>query len=186
MSEVSYKKSDIKYNIFVNKIVDVIVDLKPRQLNNSIYNNLIQETRKFNGICYKNYGFIQEVQNIKNVDQGHFVNELDDGNVRFNLSLQCKVCDPCIDDLYYARIDIISPQLQIIKLDCGPMQIIVKTEDVHVKNKNKLQVGIYCVVRVINLRYNNLEKYIIVSGEILDIIEDENEIKEMFEKMYEN
>ena len=31
-----------------------------------------------------------------------------------------------------------------------------------------------------------MEKYIIVSGEILDVIEDKNEIKEMFEKMYEN
>ncbi len=184
MSEVSYKKSDIKHNIFVNKVVDVIVDLKPRQLNNAIYNNLIQETRKFNGICYKNYGYIQEVQNIRNFNQGNFINELDDGNVRYNLTLQCKVCDPCVDDLYYARVDIIAPQF--IKLVCGPMQIIVKTEDIHVKNKNKIQVGVYCVIRVINLRYNNMEKYMIVSGEILDIVEDENNIKEMFEKMYEN
>lgn len=184
MSEVSYNKSAIKHNIFVNKIVDVIVDLKPRQLNNAIYNNLIKETRKFNGICYKNYGFIQEVQNIRNYNQGMFINELDEGNVRYNLTLQCKVCDPCVDDLYYARVDLKAQYF--IKLICGPMQIIVKTEDIHVKNKNKIQVGVYCVIRIINLRYNNMEKYIIVSGEILDIIEDEKEIKEMFEKTYEN
>ncbi len=180
-----YDESKIKYNIYSIVPIEVIIDLPPNKLNNHIYNNLMNASKKYNNICYKNYGYIQEVQRIIKSDQGVLVNEDVNANVRYNVILQCKVCLPFKGDLYYARIDNTSNP-NYIKLQSGPMEIIVKPENNKIKYPELLKVGKYAVIRVLNLELCHMEQYIIVIGELLDIVTDDSKIREMFEKKYEN
>lgn len=183
-SDVSYDKSKIKYNPYIIIPIDVIIDLKPSKLNNNLYNNLVSKSKKFNGICYKDYGYIQEVQRIIHFDQGILVNEFNDSSIRYQVTLQCKVCYPYKNDIYYARVNVITPGY--IQLIAGPMQIIVKPENNNIKNPEKLTIGTYSVIRVLNAQICHMESYIIVKGELLNIVDNDDEIKEMFEKQYEN
>lgn len=175
-----YDKKDIKYDIYFISQVDVDVDLKPSLLNNHLYNNLNNQVIKYNGICYKNYGFIQEVQRIISFSDGRLINESNDSSIRYKLSLQCKLCYPCIGDLYYASINLILPTY--IKLVNGPMQIIVTPDNNMLQNK-KLQIGQYVVIRVLNVQFCHMEHYIIIKGEILDLVDNDEDIKNMYEKI---
>lgn len=180
-----YDETKIKYNIYSIIPVDVIEDLPPYKLNNYIYNNLNNAVKKYNGICYKNYGYIQEVQKIIKFDQGILMNEDVNANVRYQITLQCKVCLPFINDLYYARIDNIDNP-SFITLISGPMVIYVKPENNKIKYPELLSVGKYVVIKVLNLQLFHMERYIIVIGELLDIVNDDEKIKKMFEKQYDN
>ena len=62
------------------------------------------------------------------------------------------------------------------------MQIIVTPDNNMLQNK-KLQIGQYVVIRVLNVQFCHMEHYIIIKGEILDVVDNDEDIKNMYEKI---
>ena len=161
------------------------INIKPSLLNNNLYNNIKEEVRKLEGRCYKNYGYISDIQKIISHDQGLLINEDNDGNVRFNVTFQCKLYRPLENTLILAKVEQKSDILSI--LSNGPIKIFIKLDELSDTNINfnDLTIGMYVKVLITQLHFYNKEKYITAIGKIQDINVSDDLIGEYFATIYE-
>ena len=168
------------FNPYIITEIKHRVALSPIYLNNSIYDNIFTESRKIENKYYKDQGFIIEVLDIIDCDNGMLVNEDNDSNVFYNVKLKCKVCRPMKNVIIYASIESIGQML--VLLSNGPIKICIPSENIDSTiNKDELYIGKYVKVLLTNLICSHNNDNIIALGTIKDINVNDDEIKNHME-----
>ena len=85
--------------------LSAIVVLHPSQLNNDIYNNLKDNLSiRILGRCYKNYGLINKIFEIKKYYGAQIFNEDIESKVQYNVIFTCEVIKPVESTIIITQI----------------------------------------------------------------------------------
>ena len=181
----------VKVNPFIICDIDVTVDIPCNELNNNLYLNIFNTIKnEIQGKCYNHYGYIQDVQRIKqlniinNDNDGYLINEDNDANVRYYTSVQCKICYPIKNDVLIAHLETFNDKLVI--LTCGPINIfnmIGNISSYTEQYKFDLKIGEYYYVKLNNIKFSHKDLAITAIGDILAQCTDNKQLEELFENI---
>ena len=165
------------------------IKILPYQLNSDIRNNMfLNLKKKVEKKCNKN-GFIDEVYEITQNNEGRMYTENLSGNVIYDVSYHCRMCIPIENTIIIVQIRLISQDL--IMAVNGPIVMFISRDNVdssiwcieedftHNKNKTKLKSNDYVKVRIIAKRINNGDSQIKTIGKLLDYA-NEKEIEKYY------
>lgn len=165
--------------------------LEPYQINSDLKNQLkINLKKKVEKKCNKN-GFVDEVYKILSYGDGIMQPENLSGNVLYNIKYHCKLCLPIENSIIIGQVKVIN--IELVVVINGPILTFIPRDNIdnniwdvldNFKNKNKenqrLKVGDYVLVQLINKRINSGDTQIKTIGKLLDFASEE-QIKDHFE-----
>ncbi len=163
------------------------VSIEPYYMNSDIKNNIKTVLKKkVEKKCNKN-GFIDEVYRILEFSDGFMPAENLNGNAIINITYHCKICIPIENTIIIGNIKVINNEL-VVAIN-GPIMIFIPKEQVdsniwevldkyiNKKTKDKLSVGNYVKIQIIEKRINQNDSQIKVIGKLLDIATDDEVAK---------
>jgi DNA-directed RNA polymerase subunit E'/Rpb7 len=159
------------------------ISLEPYHMNSDIRNNMkITLKKKVEKKCNKN-GFIDEVHKILEFSDGILIPENLNSAAIYNIVYHCRICIPIENTIIIAYIKLISTDL--IVATNGPLFIFIpknyidnNTWDIpegflNKKNNQKLQVGNYVKIQVMDKRINQGDSQIKIMGKLVDFATDD-------------
>jgi len=159
------------------------ISLEPYHMNSDIRNNMKTTLKKkVEKKCNKN-GFIDEVHKILEFSDGILIPENLNSAAIYNIVYHCRICIPIENTIIIAYIKLISTDL-IVAIN-GPLFVFIpknyvdnNTWDIpdgfmNKKNNQKLQVGNYVKIQVIDKRINQGDSQIKIMGKLVDFATDE-------------
>jgi DNA-directed RNA polymerase subunit E'/Rpb7 len=186
-------------NPYFNTYLYSNVSLHPSQMCNGIMSNLKDNLiKKLQNKCYKSFGFISKIYNIKITKNGIIVPEDTSSSALFEVKFSCKLCKPILS------MEIVCEIVNIIKhtiyLKNGPIEAVVcvksetealninldnfilKNNDVLEKinkhNAKLLRPGKHVVIKITKIQYKDKMPHIRVEG-FLERVATESETNEM-------
>ncbi len=189
-----------KYSPYITTELVCSVSLEPSQMNNNIYKNLKNNLiKRFEGKCYKDFGFINKIYDISKYSDGYIAAENPKSAARFYINFTCKLCYPLLKKQIICKID--KANRLIMRLNNGPINVLVTTKDRINKNvffiDNKtgnlmakkdgknipITIGSYVKVTIDSRQFNDQDTMIMAMGILEDIATDE-EVKNSYEKEF--
>lgn len=188
------------YSPYITTELSSSISLEPHQMTNEIYKNLKNNLiKRFEGKCFKDYGYISKIYDITKYSDGYIVAENPKSAAKFNVTFTCKLCFPLLKKIIVCKIDK-ATQL-IIRLTNGPINILVTTKDrinknifyVDEKTGNLMAkkdgrsvlvtIGSYVKVLVESRQFNDQDNIIMAMG-ILEDVATDDEVKNNYEKEF--
>ena len=159
------------------------ISLDPYYMNRDILNNMkIVLKKKVEKKCNKN-GYVDEIYRIIEYSDGMMPPENLNGHVIFNIIYHCKICIPIENTIIIGLIKVINQEL-IIAIN-GPIMFFIPKENINTTNwnisdgyinnntKNKLKVGDYIQIQILDKRINQNDTQIRIIGNLIDNANDE-------------
>jgi DNA-directed RNA polymerase subunit E'/Rpb7 len=159
------------------------ISLEPYHMNSDIRNNMkMTLKKKVEKKCNKN-GFIDEVYKILEFSDCILIPENLNSAAIYNIVYHCRICQPIENTIIIGYIKLISTDL-IIATN-GPLFIFITKNNIdnniwdipdgflHKKNNQKLEVGNYVKIQIINKRVNQGDFQIKMIGKLLDFATDD-------------
>lgn len=193
-----YSNSSIVFNPKNTMELSAKVVLYPSQLDNNIYNNLKENLSiRLLGRCYKNFGLITKIYDIKEFKGGFIFNEDIEGKVQYDVKFNCEIIKPiegmsmitkivsnaksCLSTEMYGIISYIEPDKLSSDFSVNPYDGKV----IYKKTGLPLKVGDIVKVKLLRyLFYNN--KTSIISTGFLESMLSEQEIKKYYSDIYDD
>ena len=188
------------YSPYITTELTCAVSLDPSQMNNNIYKNIKNNLiRRFEGKCFKDYGFINKIYEVNKYSDGYIVAENPKSAARFYVTFTCKLCYPLLKKQIVCKID--KANRLIMRLNNGPINILVTTKDrinknvffIDSKSGNlvakkdgksiPVTIGSYVKVSIESRQFNDQDTMIMAMGFLEDIATDE-EVKLSYEKEF--
>ncbi len=188
------------YSPYITTELTSSVSLEPSQMNNNIYKNLKNNLiKRFEGKCFKDYGFINKIYEVNKYSDGYIVAENPKSAARFFVTFTCKLCYPLLKKQIVCKID--KANRLIMRLNNGPINILVTTKDrinkniffIDTKSGNlmakkdgksiPITIGSYVKVSIESRQFNDQDTMIMAMGFLEDIATDE-EVKVSYEKEF--
>jgi DNA-directed RNA polymerase subunit E'/Rpb7 len=175
---------------YITTMLETNVVVKPNQLNNRIYKNLKDNLiAKLEGKCYKNYGYINKIYEIKEMSDGVVVAENPTNSAYYIVKFTCKLCNPIKANQIICKIEKINSAF--INAQNGPITVIIvmdsidknkfvkdgKTGNLLTKDGTVITTGLYIKITVLSKQFNDMDTIIMAMGELNDIVTNEDEIK---------
>lgn len=177
--------------------LSAIVVLHPSQLNNELYNNLKENLSvRILGRCYKDYGIINKIFEIKEYSGAQIFNEDIEAKVQYNVKFTCEVIKPvdgttiitkintnnklCLTTENYSIITFIEPS----NISDNYYINQYTSKIVYKKTNEELKKGDLVKVKIIQSLICNNKTKIVSTGFIEDNL-TEDEIKEYYDNMYD-
>ena len=188
------------YSPYITTVLTAAVSLEPSQMNNNIYNNLKNNLiKKFEGKCFKDYGFIVKIYEIIKYSDGYIIAENPKSAARFYVTFTCKLCYPLLKKQIICKIE--KANRLIMKLNNGPISALITTKDrinqniftidqktgnLMAKKNDKLvpiTIGSYVKITVESRQFNDQDIIIMTMGFLEDIATDE-EVKQSYQSEF--
>jgi DNA-directed RNA polymerase subunit E'/Rpb7 len=169
-------------------------------MNNNIYKNIKNNLiKRFEGKCFKDYGFVNKIYEVNKYSDGYIVAENPKSAARFFVTFTCKLCYPLLKKQIVCKID--KANRLIMRLNNGPINILVTTKDrinknvffIDSKSGNLIAkkdgksipvtIGSYVKVSIESRQFNDQDTMIMAMGFLEDIATDE-EVKLSYEKEF--
>lgn len=185
---------------YITTLLTTTVNLNPRQMDNKIYKNLKDNLiKKVEGRCYRNYGYISKVYDIKEFSQGDLIPENPMAAATFGVKFTCRLCNPLKKKQIVCKVMKINNLF--INAQNGPITMIItmnringdafyqepKTGKLMAKlsdNKtSEITPGTYIVTTVESRTFNDMDSIIMSIGELNRIATDE-EVQNSFKQEY--
>jgi len=127
--------------------------------------------------CNEN-GYIDEVYRITNYKDGNLISENLSGNAIFNVSYHCKICIPIENTIIIGQVKVINQE--VIVCMNGPVMIFITKNNIdsniweisegylHKEKKDKLSIGQYIKIHIINKNINQGDIQVKAIGILLD------------------
>jgi DNA-directed RNA polymerase subunit E'/Rpb7 len=167
------------------------ISLEPYYMNTDILNNMkVVLKKKVEKKCNKN-GYVDEVHRIIEYSDGMMPPENLNGCAIYNIIYHCKICIPVENTIIIGLIKVINQEL-IIAIN-GPIMCFIPKENIdttiwnitdgytNTTTKNKLLIGDYVKIIILDKRINQNDTQIRTIGKLLD-----NANEEEIEKYYGN
>ena len=107
---------------------DILV--QPQYLNENIYNNLKRNLiTKLQGKCYRDYGYIFKIYQIKRMSDGIVVPENPIAGVSYNVHFSCRLCNPLVNREIICEVVKIKGML--INAINGPITVIIALDKIN-------------------------------------------------------
>lgn len=164
--------------------------LEPYQMNSDIRIHLKANLKKkVEKKCNKN-GYVDEVYKILEYGDGIMKPENLSGNVLYNIKYHCKLCLPIENSIIISQVKVINQDL-VITIN-GPIMNFIPRDNIdtsfwdileNFKHKNKenekLKIGDYVLVQILNKRINSRDTQIKTICKLLDFA-SEIQVKDYF------
>ena len=164
--------------------------LEPYQMNSDIRIHLKANLKKkVEKKCNKN-GYVDEVYKILEHGDGIMKPENLSGNVLYNIKYHCKLCLPIENSIIISQVKVINQDL-VITIN-GPIMNFIPRDNIdtsiwdvleNFKHKNKenekLKIGDYVLVQILNKRINSRDTQIKTICKLLDFASEE-QVKDYF------
>ena len=179
---------------FIDTVLNTVVLLHPRQMDNKIYihlkDNLIKQHEKR---CYKTYGYIKKIYKIEDMKDELIDMENSECSQKYVITFSCKVYRPIINRELIAKMDKITEKISTAVN--GPMKIIITpnrlndkkfytgTSDMVIRikpNADILTQNHYVKIYVEGMTFADKDDLIIVIGFLIDIA-NPDEIKNFYD-----
>lgn len=189
------------YSPYITTELTSSVSLEPSQMNNNIYKNLKNNLiKRFEGRCFKDFGFIVKIYDISKYSDGYIVAENPKSAARFYITFTCKLCYPLLRKQIICKID--KANRLIMRLNNGPINILVTTKDrinknvffIDTKTGNLMAkkegksipvtIGSYVKVSIESRQFNDQDSMIMAMGFLEDVATDD-EVKKSYEKEFD-
>jgi DNA-directed RNA polymerase subunit E'/Rpb7 len=157
--------------------------IEPFYMNSDIRNNMkIVLKKKVEHKCNKN-GFVDIVHKIIDYSDGFMPVENLNGAAIYNITYHCKICIPIENTYIIAQVKVINSEI-IVGVN-GPIMVFIPKEYIdsntwisndgliNKKSKNKLKVGNYIIVMIVNKKINLNDSQIKTIGQLIDVATDE-------------
>lgn len=176
--------------------LSAIVVLHPSQLNNDIYNNLKENLSiRILGRCYKNYGLINKIFEIKKYYGAQIFNEDIESKVQYNVIFTCEVIKPIESTIIITSI-LTNHKMCLTTEKLGIISFVesnnisdkyyinpYNSKITYKKTNEELKKGDMVKVKILNFMfYHNKQK--IVSLAYLEDNLTEQEIQQYYENKY--
>ena len=187
------------YSPYIVTLLDTSVNLNPRQMNNQIYKNLKDNLiKKIEGRCYRNFGYVSKIYDIKEQSDGNLVPENPMAAATFSLKFTCKLCIPLRKKQIVCKIERVTNML--INAHNGPITMIItmnrinndlfyqdqKTGKLIIRNSKKtIEPGMYIIATIESRTFSDMDQIIMAIGE-LNRIATEDEISKSFSQEHNN
>jgi DNA-directed RNA polymerase subunit E'/Rpb7 len=170
--------------------------LHPSQLNNDLYDNLKSNlSRRLLHHCYKNYGYISNIFNIVQYDQGQIFNEDTVAKVQYKVKFNCEVIRPVSGLTIIASMDTvdicIGAKFTGLNIFIDKNQISDKfifnqnNKIIYKQNGYILKKGDLIKVKILNYNIYHYNNLITVLGYIEDLL-TEQEINNYYSNVYDD
>lgn len=184
---------------YITTLLSTTVNLNPRQMDNKIYKNLKDNLiKKVEGKCYRNFGFISKVYDIKEYSEGMLIPENPMAAATFGVKFTCRLCNPLRKKQIVCKIAKINNMF--INAQNGPITLIItmnrinneifyqelKTGKLIAKISGKtveVTPGSYVVVTIESRTFNDMDSIIMAIGELNRLATDE-EVNDSFKQEY--
>jgi len=165
------------------------IKLEPYHMNSDIRNHMkLVLKKKVEKKCNKN-GYIDEVYRITEYSDGILFAENLNGNVIYDITFHCKICQPIENTINIGQIKVINQEL-IISIN-GPIIYFIPKDKSNINiwnmyngpndknNLQKLKSGDFIKINIYKCRINLNDTNINIIGELIDI-PSEDEINKYF------
>jgi len=184
---------------YITTLLSATINLNPRQMDNKIYKNIKDNLiKKIEGKCYRNYGYIAKVYDIKEYSNGIMIPENPQAPATFAVKFTCKICNPLRKKKIVCKIAKINNMF--VNSQNGPITVIStmnrineeiffidqKTNKLMSKingNIEEVSPGKFIIVTIESKMFNDMDTVIIALGEINRMATDE-EINNSFQDEY--
>jgi DNA-directed RNA polymerase subunit E'/Rpb7 len=155
------------------------ISVEPYHLNSDIRNNMFNILKKKVEKKCNSYGYIDEVHKIMEYGDGQMAGENLSGNIIYNILYHCRLCLPVVNTTIIGQVKVISSE--VIVCINGPIMIFVTKDNIDTniwdnndgyvdkKSKEKLVVGSYIKITILNIQINQGDNIIKSMGLITDI-----------------
>lgn len=186
---------------YITTIIETQVVLKPNQMNNQIYKNLKDNlTKRLEGKCYRNYGYINKIYEITKYSEGVIIPENPTAAAMFAVKFSCRLCNPLKKKQIICKIQKINNMF--INAQNGPITVIVTMNSIDSKifyqdvKTNKLMIkqpdgksvevspGKYVKITILSKQFNDMDNIIMAMGELNSLVTDDEEIKKNYAEEY--
>ncbi len=179
---------------YIITILPASITLEPKYLNNNIYTNIKKKLiDTFEGKCYKNYGYIEKIYEIKEQSKGIILHENPYGSVIFEVKFSCKLWNPIKNTFVVGKLEKYNRKLMNVK--CGAIKIIIEDTQFNspkfsINRKNNLvyneedeiNIGAYLRIMILSKIFNDGDDSIVAKGYLDELATDEEINK--FEKSF--
>jgi len=165
------------------------ISLEPYYMNTDIINNIKTVLKKkVEKKCNKN-GYVDEVYRIMEYSDGIMPPENLNGCAIYNIIYHCKICVPIENTIIIGLIKVINQELLIATN--GPIMCFIPKENIdtsiwnisdgytNINTKNKLMIGDYVKILLLDKRINQNDTQIRTIGKLLDI-SSEQEVEKYY------
>lgn len=172
------------------------ISLKPYHMNSDIMNHMKHTLiNKLEKKCNK-IGYIDTIYRITKYSDGRLIPENLDGSAIYDISYHCKICMPVENTVLIGEVKVINQEV-VVAIN-GPIMFFLPKEHVDTnvwdipdgymnkKSNNKLQVGNYIKIQIVNKRINMNDSIIKSIGKLLDFATDEEVDKYFGNKIVSN
>lgn len=154
------------------------ISIDAYHMNSDIRNNMkVLLKKKLEKKCNKN-GYIDEIYRIIDYSDGYLIPENLNGSAIYNISYHCKICIPIENTIIIGQTRVINQEL-IVAIN-GPIMCFIPKENIDTNiwsnynyiNKNtnnKLTLGDFIKIKIIDKRINQNDTQIKIIGYLLDI-----------------
>lgn len=170
--------------------------LEPYQMNTDFKIHLKSNLKKkVEKKCNKN-GYVDEIYKILSYGDGIMKPENLSGNALYKIKYHCRLCLPIDNSIIISQVKVINQDL-IITIN-GPIMNFIPRDNIDTtiwdilenfkhkhKENEKLKIGDYVLVQILNKRINNHDTQIKTICKLLDFA-DENQVKNYFENNNDN
>ena len=186
---------------YITTVLETQITLKPNQMNNQIYKNLKDNLiKQLEGKCYRNYGYIVKIYEILKYSEGIVIPENPTASAVFGVRFSCRLCNPLKRKQIICKIHKINNAF--INAQNGPITVIVpinsitgdifyqdtKTNKLMAKQKTgpsfEITPGKYIRISIIAKQFNDMATIIMATGELVDIVTNDEEIKKSYSDEY--
>lgn len=187
---------------YITTILQSPITISARQMDNNLYKHLKENLiKKLEGRCYNKYGFISKIYEILEHSTGEIVSENPMASAMFIVKFSCTLCHPMVKKQIICKIQKINKLF--INATNGPITAIItmtrKNENIFYQDAktNRLMAKLgegksvevlperFIKITVETKTFNNMDRIIMVMGELNDLATDQ-EIKKSFEDEYKH
>lgn len=186
---------------YVFTILHSTIVLKPEQMNENLYNNLKQNLiTAYKNKCYKDYGCIMDIIEIKDKKMGRCETEDLTASARFNVTFSCILCRPLKNTYTLCKIENLTKAVIVAKN--GPISIIftpdqdkinennfvIVNNNIKYKDPKSTQIQALAVddivkIKILKMTFRDNADNIVIIG-YLDNIANTKEIKDFYDDQY--
>lgn len=184
---------------YITTLLSTTVNLNPRQMDNKIYKNLKDNLiKKVEGKCYRNFGFISKIYDIKEYSEGVLIPENPMAAATFAVKFTCRLCNPLRKKQIVCKVAKINNMF--INAQNGPITMIItmnrinndvfyqeqKTGKLMAKHNGKtteITPSSYIIATIESRTFNDMDSIIMAIGELNRLATDE-EINDSFKQEY--
>lgn len=115
---------------YITTVLSTTILLTPQQLDENMYNHLKQNLiKKMEGKCYRNFGYISKIYQIKSYGDGMIVPENPMAGVLYDINFSCRLCNPLKNKEIVCEVFKIKGML--INAVNGPITVIVTLDRIN-------------------------------------------------------